>query len=460
MDIMSPPKDSVPQAALTRCLRELPNYVVLRNEEALFGNLQRGGDIDLLVADLDLAERALIRHLGCPIRITRRSYVREYFYDWGNIDLLPSIEWRGARYLRTKVVLDGRRHSESGRPVPRVAHEAVVSWLTSLLWGGFFKERYAAEIRQAVEVDGGAFRQTLIEVAGKKLGGRLWQAAVDDHAEMSAKWTRSLRLAVWWRACFRSPLRTIQRYVAFVIAELRLRFEPPVPWIAILGLDDSGNSSLANEIVHRFAECPYANVQPFHWRPRLIAQGQGGEPVIEPHLKACRGPLGSLLLLAADWLVGYWTRLVHLRAKGYILAFDWTYFDLVIDHQHHRDPVRSRLARALWWLLPKPDLVFLLDSEPDMLWHRKPEVPISELARRRHVYRASVGELSGGHVLDASLPLSVLVDEIQRVTRAWMLVRSVASLGSMQAPITTAPHVSAEGSNGASTLLSRGDAAR
>ena len=165
-----PATDLVPQAALSRCLLELPDCVVLRNEEDLFGNLQRGGDIDLLVGDLELAERTLIRHLGCPIRITRRSYVREYSYDWGNVDLLPSIEWRGARYLRTEAVLDGRRVSARGRPVPRIAHEALISWLTSLLWGGFFKERYAPVIRQAVEVDGVAFRQALMEAAGKKLG--------------------------------------------------------------------------------------------------------------------------------------------------------------------------------------------------------------------------------------------------------------------------------------------------
>jgi len=51
MRIESMPDDSVPHAALTRYLRELPKYVVLRNEEDLFGNLQRGGDIDLLVEE-------------------------------------------------------------------------------------------------------------------------------------------------------------------------------------------------------------------------------------------------------------------------------------------------------------------------------------------------------------------------------------------------------------------------
>jgi len=429
----------------------LPDYVVLRNEEDLFGNLERGGDIDLLVADLGLAERTVIRHLGAPIRIARSSYVSGYSYDWGHIDLLPTIEWRGACYLRTEAVLEGRRFSPRGRPVPRIAHEALISWLTNLLWGGFFKERYAAKIRQAVETDGSAFQQTLIEVAGQKLGLRLWQAAVDGHAEISAEWTRSLRRAVWWRAWRRSPLRTIQRSVAFVTGELRLRFQPPVPWMAILGPDGSGKSSLANEIVHRFAACPYGNVKVVHWRPRLMVRAHGDEPVTDLRERPRHRPIGSgwrLLVLAADWLVCYSAGWARLRAKGYILALDRTYFDVIVHHARGRDGV-GPLARVLAWLLPKPDLVFILDSERDVSWPRMHEVPPAELAR----------QLPAGHVVDGSLPLTVVVDEIQRVIRAWMLSRSVVSLGE-QAPLVTAPTVSAVGSSGAPTSVSRGDGAR
>ena len=77
-DGVSTPKDPVPEAALTQYLGELPNYVVLRNEEDLIGNLQRGGDVDLVVEDLQLAEHALIHRLGVPVRIIRSSYVRGY----------------------------------------------------------------------------------------------------------------------------------------------------------------------------------------------------------------------------------------------------------------------------------------------------------------------------------------------------------------------------------------------
>src|SRR6185436_13121252 len=253
-----------------------------------------------LVADLRVAERTLIRHLGVPIRIIRSSYVSGYSYDWGHVDLLPTVEWRGACYLPTEAVLAGRRLSPRGRSVPRIAHEALISWFSSLLWGGFYKDRYAAAIRQAVDTDGRAFRQALIEAAGKRLGIRLWQAAVDGHAETSKEWTRSLRLAVWSRAWLKSPVRTIQRCVAFVIGALRLRFEPPVPWIAIPGPEGSGKSSLVNEIVHRFAACPYGNVQAIHWRSRFMAQD---EPATDSRQRRNRGPIGGwrLLALAADW---------------------------------------------------------------------------------------------------------------------------------------------------------------
>jgi thymidylate kinase len=453
--MMPPVKDSVPEHALTQCLRELPDCVVLRNEEDLFGNLQRGGDVDLLVGDLELAERILIHHLGCPIRIIRRSYVREYSYDWGTVDLLPSIEWRGVRYLRTDAIVDGRRISERGRPVPRLAHEAVISWLTSLLWGGFFKERYASIIHRAVEVDGVALRQALIEAAGNKWGDRLWWAAADGHPETSATWARALRRAIWWRAWFRSPVRTIEQYLAFVTAELRLRWDPPVPWIAILGSDGSGKSSLVNELVHRYSQCPYADVRALHCRPRLIARPQNGEPVTDPHGKSYRGPIASvlsLLFLAADWMVGYWTRLVHLRSKGYVLAFDRMYFDLVVDPKRYRYGAGPRLARSLWWMFPKPDLVFFLDLTPDALWHRKQEVPLAELARQRQAYQALLRELPSGKVLDGSLALSVLADAVQCAVRAWMLDRSAASLTGLHAPVTTD-----EGQGGASVSVGHAD---
>ena len=422
---------SIPRAALTRYLRELPNYVVLRNEEDLFGNVERGGDIDLLVGDAELAERLLIQHLGPPIRINRYSFARGYFFDWGHIDLVQTIEWQGACYLRTEAILEARRLSARGRPVPRIAHEAAICWLTSPLWGGFFKKRYAPVIRQAVEADGAVLEQALIEIAGNAWGRRLWRAAVDGCPEISGTWIQALRRAVWWRACFRSPIRTIQRYLAFVMTELGRRFAPPVPWIAISGSDRKGRSSVANEIVHRLAASPYIYIKPIHWCPSVVTSAQDDEPLTHPHERAGHGRIGSglrLVVLALDWLVNYWTRWVHLRTQNYILVFDQTYFDLLVDPKFSVSRGGPWLARALSWLLPKPDLVFALDSEPDVPGHRKNE--------------------------------GALVDEVQRVLRAYMLERSTATLRYVQSPSITPPAVTTEGSTVHASWLGRRDAQR
>jgi len=193
-----------------------------------------------------------------------------------------------------------------------------------------------------------------------------------------------------------------------------------------------------------------------------VGQAQDAEPVTNPHAGASRGPIVSrlrLVALAVDWLLNYWTRLVRLRAKGRILVFDHTYFDLVVDPKRYGYRAGPRLARALSWLLPKPDLVFLLDSEPDVLGHRKEEGALSELMRRKHAYTVFVSRLRASHVLNASLPLNTLVDEIQRVIQAWMLEQSLAPPCRLQNP-TTASAVTTEGSTVHATALDRGDGER
>jgi hypothetical protein len=376
--------DSVPAAALTRWLRELPDCVILRNEEGLVGNLQRGGDIDVLVRDPWLAERTLIHHLGPPVRIIRSSYVRGYSYDWGGIDVLPTLEWRGACYLAADAVIEGRSFSARGLPVPRIAHEAVISWLSSVLFGGFFNARYAATIRQAIAADGTAFRQALRGAAGPTWGDRLWQAAVDGNPEVSATWTPSLRRAVWWRAWRRAPVRTIKRALAFVLGELRLRIAPPVPCLAIVGPRDGQTSRVTDAIVERFAGCPYGSVKAFRSPP----------------------PLGTPAAGMAKWPIAYWTRLVHLRAKGYILALDG-----------------PPLAYPWAWLLPKPELVFTLSKRPDVQPRGLPAAPTRETGG----VRPAVGAVSAAYVLSSRLPTATLAEQVQYVVRDWLLDRSAAS---------------------------------
>jgi hypothetical protein len=46
-----------------------------------------------------------------PVFVARRSYVTGLFYNWGHVDVLPSLQWRGATYLDGRALLDDRETS-------------------------------------------------------------------------------------------------------------------------------------------------------------------------------------------------------------------------------------------------------------------------------------------------------------------------------------------------------------
>jgi hypothetical protein len=156
--------------------------------------------------------------------------------------------------------------------------------------------------------------------------------------------------------------------------------------------------------VDRFATSRYVTVQACPWPPVAGA---------------------TLWITAVQRLIAYWTRLVHLRGKGYILVSDRVDSNIPRDCMSQEDRATT-VGRALSRWLPQPDLLFAVTSQPGAAGTEQSE---HGLATRR---------------LDATLPTAVLADEVQRVTRAWMLDRSLALLIHAAPAAATAARVPAQ----------------
>ena len=416
----------VPVAQLDQFLHELGEYAVLKNQE-VWRHFESGGDLDLLILDLEIAERHLLQHLGMPTRRLVRSYVSNYHYPWGQIDLVAQLEWRGAVFLRKESLFAGHETSAMGLSAPRPAHEAVICWLTSLLWGGFFKEQYREKILAACRNDEAALKEALVEAAGPVCGRRLFEAVRSGHPELTGTSVKAIRRHVWWRA-FRLDFRgTVSRWLAFWLAEIRLRIVRQVPWICILGPDGSGKSTviehLASRLTRRREVC---GVDLYHWRPELV-RPRRGEPVTNPHGSPPHSRLKSLLklvFLAFDWALWYWLRLVHRQAKGYLSVFDRGYADILVDPRRYRYGGPLWLAQLVGFCLPAPDTTIVLDASSEVLRSRKQEVAPEECARQRQAYLDLAKRLPSSHVVDASQPIEAVVDEVERIVRT-----KVASVG-------------------------------
>jgi thymidylate kinase len=160
--------------------------------------------------------------------------------------------------------------------------------------------------------------------------------------------------------------------------------------IMIAGPDGSGKTTLAQGLAQTwFADAPVLLVH--HRRGIGMLPGrQPRGPTTEPHRHSPYPTvvaLGKTFYLFVDFLFG-WLATIRpfVRSGGWvILQRDW--WDLLVDPKRYRLRPIPRLGRFLGRLLPEPDLTLILEADPDVIRHRKAELPCEELARQTAEWR-------------------------------------------------------------------------
>jgi thymidylate kinase len=119
---------------------------------------------------------------------------------------------------------------------------------------------------------------------------------------------------------------------------------------------------------------------------------------------------------------------LHL-AHSTLVLHDRHLLDALVDPKRYRYSGPPWLLRLIWWFVPKPDLVILLDAPPEVLQSRKQEVPLQESERQREAYRSLVRPMSNGRIVDAARPLPQVVNEVQDLVLLHLASRTARRLG-------------------------------
>jgi thymidylate kinase len=115
--------------------------------------------------------------------------------------------------------------------------------------------------------------------------------------------------------------------------------------------------------------------------------------------------------------------------RSTLVLFDRYYYDLTVDSRRYRYGGSRWLAQLLGKLIPRPQLIILLDAPAEVLQARKQEVPIEETHRQQARYRALVGSFSDGHVVNAAQPLQEVVAQVNGIILDFMAKRTERRFG-------------------------------
>jgi thymidylate kinase len=201
--------------------------------------------------------------------------------------------------------------------------------------------------------------------------------------------------------------------------------------LVLLGPDGAGKSTTLLGLRASLAPA-FRRTAAYHLAPHAFRQPPAGAPGTDPHGRTPRSLIVSLAKLvywAVDYIAGYHLAVRPALARSTLVLFDRYLVDALVDPRRYRYGGPRWALQALWWAIPQPDLVVLLDAPPHVLRGRKQEVPPEEIDRQRQAYRALVETLPNGHVVDAAQPLDQVVQAVERLVLNFMAARTASRLG-------------------------------
>lgn len=372
------------QACVDSILTSLDNagiaYCLLRNRHQIPWGLLKWSDLDILVpadaplqrlvkvlSDLKPAQIVDVR----PGVVTMSFPVEDLFlrvdFCYGDLD------WRGAVFAYADEVL-ADRWDDDGIMVASRLHQAYVTWISKLVWSGFYSENYTSAITEAHDEQPEQMHALLERTLGSALAGKLTELIRSGRLVESEALIPEIRRQLWRRSLRRAPVRQLRASALQTVSRVRTLIYPSGLVVALVGPTGTGKSSVVETLKAspaRHMPCGRIDHLTQERRVLLVLPGTG------------RPGAGQNLIVATYNGVNEW--LAHLKWTRYRL----TRGRLVIDERPSLVASLAAGRKGTSWidrwhrmLAPGPDLIIALDAPTDTLLQRSlgtpPDVVISE----------------------------------------------------------------------------------
>jgi thymidylate kinase len=244
-------------------------------------------------------------------------------------------------------------------------------------------------------------------LAGELFLGNLRKEVVDDLASgrVDALLVQ-IKSQTWKTSLLRNPMRLMAYLFSEGMRHVRRWLQPTGLLVVVMGPDGVGKSTLVQELV-QVVRPLFRRDRVFHWRPMLLWRRKDASDTTAPHSRppyTCWWSTARLLAHILDYWLGYWLLIRPLLARSGLVVFDRYFQDVLAD------PIRYRFGGPLWLarfvarLVPKPDLLFILDVEEQTILSRKQEMLPEELRRQRPIYIQFASGFCHSRIIDSAAP--------------------------------------------------------
>lgn len=191
--------------------------------------------------------------------------------------------------------------------------------------------------------------------------------------------------------------------------------------IALLSPDGGGKSTIISKLKD---SCSGSfDIEYKYFRPGLFknigqykpnAQPESGDNP-DPHGKRPNGILKSFIrffIYNIDFSLGYLLLVWPAKIKRKLVIFDRYYYDYYADIYRYHYSFSKRVPRLFSFMIPSPDLVFVLDAPAEVLFNRKKELEIDEIERQRKSFLDFSKKRKNTFVINVDRSIDDIVKEI------------------------------------------------
>jgi thymidylate kinase len=328
-----------------------------------------------------------------------------------------------------EVLANRRRHRQFWIPA---ADLAFGCYLVRTIAKGRLDDERARRLSALYNEDAGGSAQQVARFWGTHSAELIVSAARSGDWQPVRRDLGALRAELRRRALLRRPGTFARNKSRAVVERIGRVCRPNGLNVVLLGPDGAGKSSvieaLGTKVAGAFARSTCSGfAPPLH---RLFRRGTPSS-TSQPHGLPARS-LPTSLARAGYWWIYHTFRYLSLRralARSTLVLNDRHFVDVLVDAKRYRYGGPSWLLRLIWRVIPKPDLVILLDAPAEVLQARKQEVLFEETARQRRAYLSLVRNLENGHVVDAAQPLGTVADNVGEIILRHLTLRIARRLG-------------------------------